>query len=425
MKNCTNCGAQLSDDALFCGGCGTAQPSAPVVSVDEPVTSDAPVVSVDEPGVPSAPIAPTPKKKIKPLHLVLIISAGIVLLVLIGALTNWFGLYTPIDRLALAFKKTVTAESYTVEISSGNDEYTVKAVYDEDEETVTRLIESDYYKELYYDGSWYYLDDYYSDINDEDQDDQYKIHESIKKLEDSDWEDILDDTGLDKQVDSDNLEDFFKALYKKYLKDGKWMEDDMGFEKDGNVYTFEPDVETVCDDLLDLARDKEILKSKYEDSLDELEDELEDVEDEIDNLKIEITLAKGYISEINCKIKINGENENLKIEFSDINKTEIDEDEIDDIIDDVKEAIAEDRCHDCGERRWGSDYCYQCSYYCHGCYEYYDEDEMLSDDYCRNCAFFCEDCGDVTPNDDMYYYNGEDLCWDCYYDNKYSYSYYY
>lgn len=110
---CPKCGKQLADTAKFCTGCGAAlKPSSPPAPQPTP-----PVADPQPPQVPSEPAAPvaqapagTPKKKLKPVVL-LSIAAAVVLVVIAGV----FGVRAFLSHKAYQDQMTQAQESMAEE----------------------------------------------------------------------------------------------------------------------------------------------------------------------------------------------------------------------------------------------------------------------------------------------------------------------
>ena len=111
MRKCSWCGKEWGDDIPFCGACGN-----PTVAVEAaPAAPVAPVVPVE-----AAPAAP--KKSKKGLIPLIAVVAALAVLAGVGAVTNWFGLVSPLNGLAKAIAKTAEAESLTCSIKVKNNE---------------------------------------------------------------------------------------------------------------------------------------------------------------------------------------------------------------------------------------------------------------------------------------------------------------
>lgn len=456
MKYCSNCGAKLNDEDMVCTACNAPQPQRqPVAAPAAPVSNES-VPYTAEAATTGNPIPQAPPQKKTGLLVLLVVAVALGLIVLIGALTDWFGLITPMDKLIAAVKDTLTAENFTVNLSEYRngelrEDIKIKAVVDEDNKDIILWMEDDDLTILYHDGREYTsINGSYANVR--DVDDFYGLYENTTNFDDIDWDDIIDELELDKLIDADNVPDFLTSFYTDYIDNADWMEDSLGFEVNGNVYTFKPDMDDVVDDILDLAQDKDIIKSKYKDEIEDDVDDLKEDLDDIDDLTIQITLDGGYISKIVVEYEENDRSYEYRIKFSDVNETEITEGKINDFIDEVEKAVEEDACPDCGSRMWGREYCWNCCDYCdfcgdlepdanlynvngetlcgdcvddlyftvaiccEGCGEIYYNTELLDETYCKNCATRCEICSDVVLKEDVRHYAGYDMCLDCYWD---------
>lgn len=387
MKKCSHCGAERPDADKICTHCGTPLPSE--VSV-------MPAVEV--------PPVTKPKKKKKGLWIGLGVSAAVLAVVVAaGALTNGFGLITPLSGLFKAAKKTLEANSYTVDLSvtakgdGWNNKIAVdgRAVLDWEKKDVTAFAE--------FDGEEYllYEDDFYSFEGARSYKSRMPVSEVGDAVEDVydkeektlDWDKLLKLSGLDDHVNGDNINGFIKTVYMECLCDDTWLEEKLGYEKNGNVYTFRPDLEETVEDLFEYACDADVFERDAEKFLKEnLKNASFDI---IKDFEVSFTVEKGVITKIEGMLKIDdAERATLTVELTlrDVGKTVISEEEIDDFIDRVEDAIDDDTCPDCGNRKWGDDMCL----------------------YCNRCDL----CGDYTYGGSTYNYGDyETLCYDCYYDH--------
>ncbi len=223
MKFCPTCGAQLADDAEFCGTCGTKMPAA------NPATAPAPNQgqSAPNPGVPNmAPVGAAPKKN--NMGLIIGIAAGAVALIVI--------LIIAFMSLGGSYKKTVKTlvklynseckdpakfdELYmpkSIVSSWDSTVQTFKPVF-EDKDDFEDFTES---MNMFSSISEDYLDDLYDDWEDEYGKD-WKITYEIKDVDKIDKDDLedysdeLSDLGDEYELDEDDVEDLMEALEYSY-----------------------------------------------------------------------------------------------------------------------------------------------------------------------------------------------------------------
>ena len=445
MKTCPSCGAILDDNIKFCGTCGT--PVQDVPSVDDfektvaaegiynqnsfeidSTATDAPaytaeVISETAPYIPEATQAKTKKPK-KPMkkgaRIAILVSVCVVAIaLLVGFLTNWFGLTAPVPKIIRAAAKTINADSFTVkvtekytyesdgEIKESADKTEYKIVVDEDDEKITAVMEDEDGKSLYYKGKVYryHKDGDWASIHEENIDkDFFEFRDKLGNGKKIDYEDIIKDLDLSDYVDSDEVEAFVKDAMREFFNNRKWMKNTMGYKKQGKEMTFSPDLEKMCEDFAEFIDDSDVIKDDDDrDSVVELlEEAAETADEEAPEVDISVTLKRGYLETIEIKVRYDEDDtDTIKFEFSDINKTEISDSEIKRIKNKTEEILEENKCVECGS---------------FGDFEYYDQK------YCYDCydsLVSCDDCG-TWEND--YYYDGKQLCYDCYQDAKNGYS---
>ena len=189
----------------------------------------------------------------------------------------------------------------------------------------------------------------------------FDIYENVdlKNTAKSDFEEIFKAidvlSGGDVDIDyNDKTKDLIKLsddIYSKYCKkfgSKKWLEDCLGYEKNGNTYSFEPDLEALLDDLTEfIEENEEDINEIIEMGLDVADvnenvdvDDLYDLIDEISNeiqesdieVSAEITIEKGCISEINYSYEEYGEKIEVEIEISELGEAKVNVDDVDSII---------------------------------------------------------------------------------------------
>ncbi len=277
--------------------------------------------------------------------LTIIIAAIVVLAAIIvtGIFTSWFGLAGgPINGLLKAIKNTALSKSLTIKIDE--DGATIRYALDDDKEGVSYIKEQDYLDDdvtLLTDGySYEYYVDYYGKKHGY-KGALYPIHEVLinlhkdyiikKSLDKLDWDEYIDDLDIKEDLDLEgkSIEKFISELTKAF-SNKKWLKEFTDYSKDGNVYKFELDID-FFEEILDMAEDCNIIDADIKEEL------IYDWDFDKLTVKVEITVKGGKVSEIEITQKYSyGERWKFTIEFSDYNKTDI-EDDIEDIIDKVKE----------------------------------------------------------------------------------------
>lgn len=464
MKKCTICGKIMPDAAEFCDACFGPLVMAEVPA-DEPVSAPTGVPASDAESAFTP--APAPKKKLpnllamsKWMKITLASVAVVGVVAVVGLLTNWFGLVSPLNKLGKAVMKTVSADSLTITCSgkrttSYGDVYrekgTYKVVLDKEKEKLTILMENDEYTSLYDKGTTYYYSepegDYrgyasiYEDDDDEVSDTVFDIYNDVYDGKKIHWDEVVKAFDLDDYVDDDEIDEFVKTVYKECLNNREWLEECLDYDKKGNTYTFKPDVEELGESIIDLVDDSDAFKRKAKRGIeDEIDWYIEAAEDADADITITITLKRGYLSNIHVEYSDSYDNElELDIDITDVNKTVIDTKKIKN---EVEDLLEENACHECGEEYGqyeddGVYLCWECYYVCDVCGEYgyeerdgkrycWEHDEVCDncgdfcnytydfdyEDWCYDCYYTCEECGDYAS----YTYRGKRLCYDCYYD---------
>lgn len=350
---CTNCGAELPEGTSFCTCCG-AQQSAPV-GFDAGYSSTPYGADVYVP-----PISPKKKKAKSPIGL--FIAAGIagllVIAVIIGLCTNWFGLYGPATRIAVAANNTVKKGNFTIELTTESDgeetEIKIQVDLDLKKRTLTLYGESegtdswsglaytsyvaiyDGYAiegKVYEGGSESYSKQDISDTLD-------SIFDAYEDAKDMDWDELLetieDETGLDLS-DYLNIKAFKKCInqYGRKLNNNKWLKENAGYSKTKKngvtFYEFEPNNYRFIKATL------ECFETAFED-----EDDYEDIMDALKESKttlnyMDLELAFGVkgnkLVEISVKMDTEYTSGEATLELTNIGKTSIDEDFLEEMLD--------------------------------------------------------------------------------------------
>lgn len=383
---CNICGAEYPETENFCPGCGTATPIAPPpteTAEPESFNSAEPIFTADP--VFSAELPP--KKSSIPLFakIIAIVLCLAMTIGIAGFFTDWFGYYGPAAKISKAAIKTLGAKNYTIDIDlvreyefydSYNDSWnTSKYTYtgylqvqmdiDKRELTVYGELENenggleivaiyDGYSISYTEYSngdvWYSCEDI-SDQLDEIFDAYEENKKSIKKL---DWEELLSSDAVEDAYGEDlydeaseyiNFKNLTKCLKKfsKKLNSTSWMKKNAGMttsrENGMKVYTFNPDIAAFASASLP------IFESAFEDSDDyeELEDSIEDLEDATEDANIEFKFGTkgGKLTMVSFDVTSESaefySNTSCSFNFTNINKTKIDMDDLDDLLDEAQD----------------------------------------------------------------------------------------
>lgn len=425
MKQCSNCGQEWQDEAIVCGTCGT--------SLDETVAT----VPAELSTVPSE----APEKKKTGLLIVLIAAAVVIIgAVVAGFLTDWFGLIEDTDAgksndtdvsanantdpvgdtqmsdpptsLVAAFEAFSDIDTMTIIVTadvktgdpalSSSSTLTWRTVTDDDGK-VTMLAQNDMATKLYLDGVTYTLEEDYADKSESE--------------EDVDWNELLSGELFAEGVDA---ESFVTALYQEYLTDEEWATAFLGYSRDGEVYTFEPDLYKLCKELMRIVEEKGAFT---EENIDYLKTALDswdesEAEDSSETLKLVFTAKDNILTKMQLVIVEEGVSYDILMEITDVGTTVITDSEIESVKKTVDEWVEKDICPECGQRLYGEELCWWC-------------DEEADYDYCENCGaygdvyvcgnyYVCAECLEIYDICDkcgafaeVQYNDGYDLCEEC------------
>ena len=341
-KICPSCGADIDKETVFCSVCGAS------VSSSESVTTFVEASS-------------TPKKKLDIKKLLLIIGiaiGGLLLIFLIAGLcTNWFGLNGPITQIGAAAIKTVSKYNFSADFEFESDEISVDGTmyFDMDvkKEIINMYLEADngnstYIIAIYDDHLIYGEDDYLEctdisyqissvcDALDKSKDLSFTYNEAwdtlIDAIPNKQQEEINDD-----YVNLKTLKKLVKTFFTGKLNNATWLKKNAGYstslEKGVKIHTFEPDIHEFLTACGEHFEDAFVKASVYNDFTD-LIDETEDFSDEFD-ISISFGIKGGKLVLIEGEVDIDGEAYAAKCEFYDIGKTQPDEDMLDDLLDDA------------------------------------------------------------------------------------------
>lgn len=359
--NCSNCGAELTEGTIFCPSCGSnlsASTPSPAPSTYDP--------QIDTPYTEESVVPPVaPNKRKLPLGLIIVgaIVAVLAIVVVVGLCTNWFGFYGPATKIALAAKNTVESGNFTVEMTTKNSyegfygtstsetEFMLQIDLDvkkrelmmygeqkskDDDDAYTSYL-------AIYDGysiTGYKMDDYeyYSknDISDE-LDEFFDAYEDTKEL---DWEELFDTiseatgTDLEDYLDVEAFEKCANA-YTRKLNNDSWLKENAGYSssksKGVTYHEFKPNLYKFCTASLECFEDA----FEDDDDYEEIMDGLKDFKSTLKEVDVEFVfgIKSNKLVEIEFKTESDSNALEVKLEFTDIGKTSIDEDELEDMLD--------------------------------------------------------------------------------------------
>ncbi len=340
----------------------------------------------------------------KPFVIAGIVAALAFVIILTGYFTDWFGTAPPMGSIIKAVANTLSAKSGTVSFSGNvdifgdyseeidNAELRYMIDFEEEELDYIYNVNSDekYVEACLYDNMLYTYMSQDDDVfaNEVDMDDSIEeMFDSVDDFADDDginWKKIIRENDLEEYIDSKEVESFLADFYKECLGDERWLEDKLGYKKIGRTHIFEPDLEELTEELIEILLESDLLESDARRDIRNNRDDLLDALAETDNnLKIEIRLSGKYVSSIDVEYESEDNEAELHIEFSKMNRTRITEKEQTAFKKKVKDAIDDNYCEECyeeyssiSEKNNHGD-CSSCSYHgyvgygnkkCYACY---------------------------------------------------------
>ena len=336
-SRCPQCGNEMDANARFCGICGwNAAGTAPAVPQYQPYTAKA-----AKPGMNKGMI-------------IGIVAAALVLVVLVaGLITGWFGSSGPVMTIAKAAEKTLESGNFTVEfeMDDGYDRIDGVAWVDIDKKkrTVNVLMELEVDHEqgtlAIYDGYLILVSDgyyEYTDISDAID----EIFDAMEETDtsDPDWEELLDRIDpylyrdMEEYIDFDKLNGCIKTYVKK-LNSASWMKENAGYSTENKngvkFHILEPEMDKFIPASVACMEDAFQDPDDFEDLMDEMDD-LEDVSDEI-AVMAAFGIKGGKLTALEVEMEIDGDELTVEAEFSDIGKTKLDPGDLEDLLDEAKD----------------------------------------------------------------------------------------
>lgn len=356
---CHNCGAELTDGVAFCCFCGSAQTTPETAQLPEVI--EAPSAICEDPIAVPTPVAEEKPKRPVGLIVAACIAAVLTVVVVLGLCTNWFGFYGPGTRIAVAANNTLKNGNFTVVMSTKTEVSSLGSYKAESEMSVQVDIdmkkqelmlycetENEYDGQTYttytaiYDGyriSGYKMGDLeeYAKIDISDELDEF--FDTYEDAKDMDWEelfDLIEEKSGEDPSDYIDLTEFKKCIktYIRNLNNNKWLEKNAGFStsSSGGVkyYEFEPNIYKFSKATL------ECFEAAFEDEDDynNLMDALKSNRDELTEGELELVfgIKSSKLVELEIKTETDHYTSEAKYEFTNIGKTSIDEDVLEEML---------------------------------------------------------------------------------------------
>lgn len=308
-KCCTNCGAGLDEDALFCSACGY-----PVDLWNESASKGTSAPAHKKHWAKKVSVTGWKRTVITITAIVLLLAMATTLV------SNYFAvLGGPFQQMTAAINHTIRAESFTSDITY---EYSnlcayisVYTQYDlKNEDLLVWLTSTDRYGD---DDTMAICDGYQATCNNVGTYYAYNAQKSISYLFDSyqqssnlhfkktDWQSLLDgvERGLyrdiARRVDMEQAEKDLQKLI-KHMNSKKWMKENAGYSckwKNGVMtHTLRIDLYTFLMACLECFEDSFYSKSDYY----ALQDEIEETFWNEERLDISLSVKKGKVSAFTC-----------------------------------------------------------------------------------------------------------------------------
>lgn len=331
--NCPNCGQENADFTPVCIHCNAILP----ISIKPQELKDPPNVTAE----------PPVKKKKRPVFFIAI-ALLLVVTIVAGLLTNWFGFYGPITKIGLAAKKTLLAESFTACVDISLSRFSVKKLIlkvqldiESEELTVLATDQNSIIQFAIYEGK--YLErtgpGRYTATDIQDKLDRFFLQQKDKK--DVDWDNLIQTLSpelyekLEGKIDYDALP---KSLLKLYRRSNRpsWLKNTANYTMDrldgATIYTFIPDENTFLPSCMECFQDAFPDSEVYEDFLHQVQ------QAEIPEIKLECTVKNRHMTQCTLTLPIRGKNLTVDIKFSKIGSTGINRSELAECLSHAKPA---------------------------------------------------------------------------------------
>lgn len=328
-RQCPHCGGALLENMKFCGFCGSRLEDAPPPPAEE------------------AQAAP-PKKKRKRLPIVLsVIASVLVVAIIAGLLTNWFGFYGPGAKIISAFKNTFEEGNLSITFTvngDASDQITCKLDIDQQrndlslvlikgEDELICAIREGYL--IARNISWTgqnsytaynistYLDAFFESSSDGIS--ASMVEKLLKGISPALYEDVC------KFVDFDKLDGCLLKLYRK-LNSDSWLKKNAGYSQTkangATVYSFDPDTYDLAHATLECF--KKVFRD--EGDYDSLQDALSHSKDSLQELDytVEFEVKDKKLTALGLQVPNHFE---LDIRFDCIGSTSIDTASLDALLD--------------------------------------------------------------------------------------------
>ncbi len=307
---CDQCGKELPDNADFCAECGAKMTKSPNHS------DETDMFNVGEDSLKDVPVSSKKKSTV----IVSFIAVAVLAVLLVALLVKIFKGDGPAEKLVNSTLKTVANGSeFTVTVKIGDDsvKYSGFINVNSKEELIQLYLEEkgedksdkrafsidgNQFGVYSYNAVW----DYESAAQQKLEIDEEVFYQFIKDISKKDFKKLDFEYYLDEMDLLDYIEDYVEpkdidnaveAVLKALDKNA---EDCLGFEKDGDTYSYDIDVYDTIIVCLEAVEKYAADEDDYEDLMDFVDDNKKDLKD-ISNIEFEVTFDGKYISEIEAE----------------------------------------------------------------------------------------------------------------------------
>ena len=365
MAICSNCGKNMDDGAMFCSGCGqkmvVAPPTEPAASVDSILAESSGVVAPDMAQITEIE-DPNGKKEGRKKNKKILFIACVAGLIVLGVVLFLIFHKNDAQKIASAFNKTLTSESFACEgyVKYGSETFNFNGeIYGDKKTNLFYLMmdeeERGYYGDksliafangVFYEG-YYYNYYYYEDAGEwryykSDDKDIIGMLDKICQRDFFGAAKYNDDVEADIKEMCKNYEDvpeILMTMLEDIMKSGDELSFIKSVKKKDKSYTL-----VIDSDKFVKAAKKDYGVQLDTELYDEIMDELE--YEGIGDVELTIMIEKGYISSLYAEVEVGRKTAEAYVEFSSYNDVKANKSEAFDIAEKAEKYIRDRREYD-------------------------------------------------------------------------------